>query len=166
MDEMLIHYWNQTVSPDDTVYYLGDFSMDMRLVERITLRLNGTKYLIPGNHDKVFKEVARAVPGKWYEYYTASGWNLLSLTSTICLGDKTNNLEVMLSHLPYYDPHSFDKRYDEYKLKDQGKTLLCGHVHEKWKTLHKMINIGVDQWDYKPVSQDQIEHLLINQLQP
>ena len=36
---------------------------------------------------------------------------------------------------------------------------LCGHVHEKWKFKkvvtscagpHYIINVGVDQWDFKP----------------
>lgn len=29
---------------------------------------------------------------------------------------------------------------------------LCGHVHVDWKQRRKTINVGVDQWDYRPVA--------------
>lgn len=29
---------------------------------------------------------------------------------------------------------------------------VCGHVHEKWKTQGKLINVSVDVWNFKPVS--------------
>jgi calcineurin-like phosphoesterase family protein len=51
MNEVLIQKWNNLVTPEDEVYYLGDFSMAARPVEIYTTRLNGTKYLVPGNHD-------------------------------------------------------------------------------------------------------------------
>lgn len=50
MDEVLIANWNKTVSPTDEVYILGDFGADGR-EEEILLKLNGTKYLLKGNHD-------------------------------------------------------------------------------------------------------------------
>ncbi len=40
--------------------------------------------------------------------------------------------------------------------------ILCGHVHNNWKgTMFQkipMINVGVDVWDYKPVSLDAIRN--------
>jgi calcineurin-like phosphoesterase family protein len=51
MNEALIQNWNDLVLPEDEVYYLGDFSMAARPVEIYTSRLNGIKYLVPGNHD-------------------------------------------------------------------------------------------------------------------
>jgi len=40
------------------------------------------------------------------------------------------------------------------------KHNLCGHVHDKWKiqrTEHDVVvNVGVDVWDYAPVSMDRI----------
>lgn len=50
MDAQMIARWNAAVQPDDTVYHLGDFGADGREKE-ILSRLNGTKYLIKGNHD-------------------------------------------------------------------------------------------------------------------
>lgn len=52
MNEELIHRWNERVAPDDEVYHLGDFALSTpdRTAE-ILDRLNGTKYLIVGNHE-------------------------------------------------------------------------------------------------------------------
>ncbi len=53
MNESLIEAWNRTVSPNDTVYHLGDFAFgkDMNAIERLIQRLNGKIMLIVGNHD-------------------------------------------------------------------------------------------------------------------
>jgi calcineurin-like phosphoesterase family protein len=40
--------------------------------------------------------------------------------------------------------------------------ILCGHVHDKWIMQHwnkiPMINVGVDVWNYKPVSLSTIKN--------
>ena len=53
MNESLIKAWNRTVSPQDTVYHLGDFAFgnDMEAIERLIKRLKGRITLIAGNHD-------------------------------------------------------------------------------------------------------------------
>jgi len=51
-DEYLIDRWNQTVSPNDKVYHLGDIGFkNFTALSMILSRLNGTKILIKGNHD-------------------------------------------------------------------------------------------------------------------
>lgn len=54
MDEALINRWNAVVRPDDIVYHLGDFAMNLGDEERVRSifsRLMGLKVLILGNHD-------------------------------------------------------------------------------------------------------------------
>lgn len=60
MDEFLIRTWNETVTPEDTVYNLGDFSFahDHKQIERVLSRLNGQHHLIYGNHDHVIRQHA------------------------------------------------------------------------------------------------------------
>ena len=54
MDEDLMARWNAVVSPEDTVYHLGDFSLlSANKVSALLSRLHGTKHLIVGNHDTV-----------------------------------------------------------------------------------------------------------------
>lgn len=52
MDNILISNWNNTVSEDDTVFLLGDFSAySQEETKKICNMLNGHKFLIMGNHD-------------------------------------------------------------------------------------------------------------------
>ncbi len=55
------------------------------------------------------------------------------------------NVKIHMNHFPANSPVG-----DAYDLR------LVGHVHEKWKTKDGMINVGVDQWDFKPVSIKQL----------
>ena len=36
------------------------------------------------------------------------------------------------------------------------RKLLCGHVHEKWRRLGWIINVGVDVWDFTPRTIDEL----------
>ena len=61
MDAKLIANWNGIVTAEDTVYVLGDFS-DYDNEERdaaILAKLNGSKILVMGNHDR------HRTPVKW-----------------------------------------------------------------------------------------------------
>lgn len=53
MDRRLIDNWNRTVAPEDTVFFLGDFSCCGEERDRELLAsLRGRKILIMGNHDR------------------------------------------------------------------------------------------------------------------
>jgi len=59
----------------------------------------------------------------------------------------------------YLDSHDHD-RYAEQRPVDRGAWLLHGHVHERWQQRGRMINVGVDAWDYRPVSEATIRDLV------
>lgn len=50
MDEDIISKCNNQIGPDDEVWFVGDFGADGYEAEVLS-NLNGTKYLIKGNHD-------------------------------------------------------------------------------------------------------------------
>jgi len=163
MNEEMIRRWNETVGPDDTVYCLGDFSLAFAPVEHITPRLNGKKFLIPGNHDfcHSYHKKSRSEEGraKWTQKYIDNGWTVLPEQTTLEIdGIGTVNM----CHHPYHfvDGDHHDDKYERWRPKDNGKWLLCGHVHEKWKKVGYMVNVGVDQWDYKPVSIEQLKDFI------
>jgi len=56
MDEYITNKWNDTVSPEDNVFILGDFSVytDKAKLKQILDALNGNKILVMGNHDRDF----------------------------------------------------------------------------------------------------------------
>ena len=43
---------------------------------------------------------------------------------------------------------------------DDGAWLLCGHVHESWRQRGRMINVGVDAWGGRPVSEEALYELI------
>jgi calcineurin-like phosphoesterase family protein len=150
MNEQLIIRFNARVGTNDVVYHVGDFSLQERYVPEILPRQNGTHHLIMGNHDKchphrnkhLIESIAR---------YRDYGFASVSLHIEM--------VEFVISHMPYKDPG--DKRYPEYRLKRKGnKILLHGHVHERWKYRDGQLNIGVDQWNYAPVSLDEVRAFL------
>lgn len=161
MNEMLVKNWNDVVGPEDEVYCLGDFSMAFRPVETFTPRLNGKKHLVPGNHDfchsyhkKSRNEENRK---KWIKTYEDNGWIVLPEQTTL---DIPGVAVVNMCHHPYEFMHPGDDKYEKWRPKDDGRWLLCGHVHEKWKVIGRMINVGVDQWGFKPVSAEEIGKII------
>lgn len=149
MNNALVDNWNSVVSVDDTVYFLGDFSLNIQALEFGPL-LNGKKIFISGNHDRCWDHFKpkRRVSGQLYidagftEVHT-SGELYINLP---ILGD------VLLSHLPATgDSHSDEDRYANLRPTFNG-LILCGHVHDEWKHKDNNVNVGVDVWNYKPVS--------------
>ena len=150
LDEMhseLIRRHNSVVCTDDTVYHLGDFSLDERMVPRFLPLLAGRHILVTGNHDachprrKGWRKHAAGYLNHGFAEVHAVGWMALP-----------GHPGVMLAHMPSTD--AADARYPEWRPKGGYETLLHGHVHERWQRNGKMINVGVDVWDYTPVRLD------------
>lgn len=167
MNESMVRRWNEIITPDDTVYCLGDFSMAFRSVELFSPRLMGTKKLVPGNHDfcHSYHKKSRNPDNQkiWIEKYKEHGWEVLAEQVVIELGD--NLAFVDMCHHPYEDDSNKGDKYQRWRPEDEGRVLLCGHIHQHWKTKLSpkgslMINVGVDVWDFKPVSLTQIIELI------
>jgi calcineurin-like phosphoesterase family protein len=171
MNEALVNNWNKVIDPEDTIYCLGDFSMAARPIETFTPRLMGKKYLVCGNHDFAHsyhkKSRNKENQKKWISFYETNGWIILPEQTTLDLKDIGT---VNLCHHPYSFDDSgseikFEDKYKAWRPNDDGKVLLCGHIHEKWKTKISpkgtlMINVGVDVFDYTPVSEEEIIKLI------
>lgn len=161
MNQDFIQKWNSVVKPEDTVWYLGDFSLGKNAVREITPRLNGSKHLVVGNHDWAHpcqykkNETKKA---KFEALYLEHGFLSVQTQNKMTIA----NREVLLHHMPYAGTgdHTYEERYTEYRPANKGGWLLCGHIHNLWKQKDKMINVGCDVWDYKPVSINEIESLI------
>ena len=155
MDTAMIGRWNAIVQPDDTVFYLGDFSLSKQHMAAILPKLNGKKFLIAGNHDACHpahhsskKPEKHQAMGK---FYLEAGWQAVFYQGMY--------RDWELCHFPYSD--DMNREYlHKYRPKDEGKWLLHGHVHTHWRKKAKMINVGVDAWGYSPVSVAEIEALM------
>ena len=165
MNDELVRRWNSVVDINDTVYYLGDFSLARRAVEVFAPRLNGEKYLIMGNHDQchpIHKKKAEL----GLQTYIAAGFKTFELEKMI----EISGQNVLLNHMPYREEiaeyqlknngNQPTLKYNNLRPKDKGLWLLHGHVHEKWKIRDHMINVGVDVWDFFPVPITEIEKII------
>lgn len=163
MNDVLVYNWNSVVAPDDVVWVLGDVAIGSRGLANVE-RLNGLKILVAGNHDgcwEYHKRWRREV-----RKYMEAGFSIIH-TEGYANGYALAGDRVNITHLPYRGTgdHTLTERYAAQRLEDDGRVLLCGHVHEAWKTKRTeagtlMINVGTDQWDYTPVAQETLAALV------
>ena len=152
MDEVLINNWNEVVSPQDIVFHLGDFCFgsDKEWI-KILQRLNGTKYLILGNHD--LKKIANSNQIK--DYFADINMQMRVVV------DKQ---KMLLNHYPFL---CFEGGY-------QNVWQLFGHVHsskhstglDKERLVHlfpTQYDVGVDNNNYRPVSFSQVSQIITEQ---
>lgn len=166
-DDDLIARWNGVVAPGDTVHVLGDYALgDLDRGLSHLARLNGTKHLISGNHDKCW-------PGHdtWHRHMTAyldAGFETIAPFGTLKLPPTRKGQpkrRVMLSHFPYDADHTADVRYAQFRLRDHGVPLLHGHVHQAYQSQRSAlgtvgINVGVDVWDFTPVAVEVLAQMI------
>lgn len=161
MNEQMAKRWNSIVKQDDVVYYLGDFSLLLEPVEIIAPKLNGQKILIMGNHDRCHPLMSKKRVVESEPIYRKAGFQELLLETKLNIADQ----KVRLCHFPYASEPDFERynggKMEKYRPEDRGEWLLCGHIHEKWKIKNKMINVGVDVWDYLPVPITSIEKIIL-----
>jgi len=139
MDKVLIERYNAVVAPTDTCYFLGDFSMsgNPEVIEKYVRKLNGTKILILGNHDRL----------KPFTYVDIGFQSVHTAVDVLLSSLVYIKTEVRCVHDP---APACSTRYHRH--------WLVGHVHGLFKNLDRgrVTNVGVDVWDFTPVSQDQL----------
>lgn len=126
MNQTLVDSWNSVISKSDTVYFLGDFGNIDFLGN-----LNGTKYLIKGNHDTEVND-----------FYRSSGFKEVYDCPIVL-----DNFWI-LSHSPMYINENMPY------------ANLFGHVHDspmiKDYSSHHFC-VSVERISYTPVSFDFIK---------
>lgn len=154
MNDGLIERWNALIRPQDDVYVIGDFMWDDRLLPEIVPNLLGNIFLIPGNHDSCW----RARP-KWrsaQKNFEDVGITVLDSQETIMISDTS----VLMCHFPYSFTHRSDDKFSGNRPDDEGGWLIHGHTHSPERLKGKQIHVGVDAWDWKPVSEHQIARII------
>jgi calcineurin-like phosphoesterase family protein len=157
MNQALLDNYNSVVAPADEVWFVGDLVMGRFETSIEFMRqFHGDKYLIPGNHDRCHKMLPKW--RKWQPYYEAVGFTVLDSQVTT----KVGNQDVKVCHFPYTFTHPSDDRYSVLRPDDTGEWLIHGHTHdtERFDLEHRTIHVGVDAWDYFPVSESAIEKII------
>ncbi len=157
MHDTLIQRWNERVDATDEVWVLGDVAMGP--IERslsLVSRLQGRKVLVTGNHDRCWPGQSRH-PIEWEERYRDAGFaEIRHGTIEVAIGDES----VLAGHFPYEGDSHDEDRFTRDRPVDDGRWLLHGHVHTRWKVSDRQINVGVDVWDFAPVGEDQLATII------
>ncbi len=130
MDSEMISKWNSVVKDRDEVYYLGDLTLGNWGTARSYLKqLKGRIKFIEGNHDK-----------RWFSSLESN--QKLPPIYELNYMNKT----IVLSH---YSLRSWNKSF-------HGSYHLFGHSHGELPPYGKSFDIGVDCWNFYPVSIEQV----------
>ena len=144
MDKTILKNHNDLVEPGDVVYHHGDifFKMGYDQASNLFSQFNGLFHIIIGNHDK-FSFLKRLKED-----------NLIKSYQDV-LGVDINGQYIWMSHYPH---RSWNKAF-------HGSWHTFGHVHGRLDPYPsgRSVDVGVDSWDYKPVSFDDLsERMQIN----
>ena len=157
MDAALVERWNEAVGPDDEVVVLGDFALG-RITETLPLarRLHGRKVLLAGNHDRCWDGHHRGAERAVAQYLDAGFDEVWQGAVPLEVG----GVPVLACHFPYRGDSQDEDRHVHHRPVDDGAWLLHGHVHDRWRVRGRMVNVGVDVWDYAPVAEATIAQLI------
>lgn len=131
MDQTIIHNWNSVVCKQDTVWLLGDFTLNgADDAKAYRERLNGKINLIWGNHDR--NSVKKL--DIWQSSQYATEINV-------------ENIKLILCH---YGMRVWNKSR-------RGSLMLYGHSHGSLPGTDQSLDVGVDDWNFTPVTLEQIK---------
>lgn len=152
-DSEIVRRHNEVVRPDDIVWFHGDLCLkDVDYALELVGRMNGRRHLIWGNHDAGW-------PGHSDSHKNQARYLEVFDSVQFAKVRKFGKLRVMMTHLPYVGDHTPTERYPEWRLANT-MPLLCGHVHDKWKTRGNQLNVGLDVWGLAPVPLKEITNWL------
>jgi calcineurin-like phosphoesterase family protein len=146
MDEMnavMVENWNRTVTEEDTVYHLGDVTLeDIQHFTKWARQLHGWIKILPGSHD-----------GPWLKDFPASGSSekvqlippLVSLEFPELKAGEVPQV-IVLCH---YSMQVWDRS-------NQSAWHLFGHSHCKLKGIGLSFDVGVDCTEFKPLSLEEV----------
>lgn len=142
MNSDMARRWNDLVAPPDIVYYLGDFAMGPPVAwSAFRRKVHGQLALIRGNHDRAADYMIETVG------FVESHENVVVVV---------DGVRLWLNHYPLPHESDADQRGRRGLVRpdppEPYDIALCGHVHQTWKLREGVINVGVDVWDFKPIS--------------
>lgn len=129
-DRALIDKWNETVSPQDEVWHLGDFASPRAgSADKLLAALNGKKHLIIGNNDPP-------------ETVGASGWASVQHYAEITVDGHV----LVLCHYPFRTWNQMGKK----------SLNLHGHSHGRLAPRTRQYDVGVDVLGFRPATLEEI----------
>ncbi len=130
MDAELIARYNSKVKPGDTVYDLGDFSF--KKPNEYLVQLNSQPIRIKGSHDHDLKENVSP--------------RMLVISPKDLVDEYGNQIHITLCHYPMRS----------WEMSHYASWHLYGHHHGTLEPYGLSFDVGVDCWDYYPISLAQV----------
>lgn len=131
MNDALVTRWNDRVMDSDIVYVVGDMFLGKPENATDTIKsLKGYKVLVLGNHDRSRRTMLEC------------GFDEVWQRKNLTLGD---GRKVLLSHKPL--PESTLQHVE---------MQVHGHRHAGPIASGKRVNVCVDLWDFRPISEDEL----------
>jgi calcineurin-like phosphoesterase family protein len=128
MNEKIIANWNSIVRSEDTVYHLGDFAFSNP--QKFIDRLVGNIIFVKGSHDK-------SIDAPYMRIIYPDGLK----------DEYGNKRSITLCH---YSMRSWDKSH-------YASWHLYGHHHGMLEPYGLSFDVGVDRWNFFPVSLEQVD---------
>ena len=130
MDAAMVANWRSVVGAEDEVWHLGDFALGRKTdAAGLLAALPGRKHLVPGNNDPA-------------ETVALPGWTSVQAYLELELG----GVRLVLCHYAFRT----------WRDMARGAWNLHGHSHGRLKPLPRQADVGVDAWDFRPVTLAQI----------
>ena len=130
MDAELIRRWNEVVGEKDTVYHLGDFTLSGKKVAAgYFQRLNGQIKVLgyPWHHDR-----------KWI----GGQYDRVEVLPPMVMLKMKGYPPITLCHFPL----------ESWPQGHHGAVHFHSHSHGKMPVRKGRLDVGVDSWDFAPVS--------------
>jgi calcineurin-like phosphoesterase family protein len=131
MDAGMVQRWNEVVQHEDQVWHLGDFAVGPSegRIHDLLNQLHGQKHLVAGNNDSAATMASQ-------------GWSSVQTYVEMRIDGKP----LVLCHYPFRTWHDMSK----------GALNLHGHSHGRLKPMPRQIDVGVDVWDFRPHTLEQM----------
>ena len=134
MDIAIVRNFNKILKPDDELFIIGDvtiFGSERKpYIENLVKKINCKNKYLILGNHDRFKPFD----------YEQVGFN---------------SVHTILEVGPYvlrHDPAG--------AIVNPNKTWFCGHVHTLYKRIKNVVNVGIDQWNYYPISIEVLEAYL------
>jgi calcineurin-like phosphoesterase family protein len=145
MDNTMIARWNSVVGLNDTVYHLGDFTLNVDTFTDAISQLNGMIKILPGSHDQRWLAGNPQNVTSWPGHPVEVLPQLVELDFPE-LGDGKHPQTIVLCH---YAMRSWPKSF-------HGSWHLYGHSHGRLPQYGLSFDVGVDCTDFQPISLDEV----------
>jgi len=169
MHSVLINNYNSSVTDNDVCYFLGDVGLAKgETVKEVISKLNGTKVLLLGNHDR-----------NTFSMYD-HGFDVVLNTAVFYLGEK----RISMSHCPLpgikredvtgmkgaKEGENWHGEFKQIRFTSHDNTVdfhVHGHIHSgphcnKEVFTDKQMDVGVAANQYRPVSLSTIESWIVS----